>query len=401
MPTSVGIPLEFIPKESTTSEMAKEIVIKKIANCGTLTLFRREYSKAIQCRYYDSKNKKLVRFTTEAETITTAEQVAKERYFEYRQQQHNLELVSDKTYERVGWRLIQQKILDDEARNIKLDNRSKSQNAKYKHQEIIQVIGNLPIGAVNKFKINDVLNHIRQIKKTNKKSTLNKYLISIREVLNFAIDENIISHLPNFPKVEGTNITRNYFTKKEYNKILTLIKQRMVDDKKNFKMLEELYDVFVLLVNTGIRFGTEFDNLKIKHFQKADVGHKESLQITIPKSKTKVREIYSLPIKSTFERIKKRYPNPNDYIYLNHLDRNYAHRKIGELFTDILRASNIDNVLYTSRHTYIVWQLLAGQSVHSVAVNCGTSVQMIEKHYAYAVKPKQYAEELTQKRKVR
>ena len=54
MPTSVGIPLEFIPKESTTSEMAKEIVIKKIANCGTLTLFRREYSKAIQCRYYDS-----------------------------------------------------------------------------------------------------------------------------------------------------------------------------------------------------------------------------------------------------------------------------------------------------------------------------------------------------------
>ena len=77
--------------------MAKEVVIKKISNCGTLTLFRREYSKSIQCRYYDSKRKKLVRFTTEAETLKNAEQIAKEIYFQYRQQEHNLELVSDKT----------------------------------------------------------------------------------------------------------------------------------------------------------------------------------------------------------------------------------------------------------------------------------------------------------------
>lgn len=388
--------------------MAKEVVIKKITNCGTLTLFRREYSKAIQCRYYDSKRKKLVRFTTEAETITTAEQIAKEKYFEYRQEQHNLKLVSDKTYESVGWRLINQKVIDDEVRNIKLNNRSKSQNAKYKHQEIIQVIGDLPIGAVNKFKINDVLNHIRKTKKTNKKSTLNKYLIAIREVLNFAIDEDIISHLPNFPKVEGTQGHRKYFTKKEYNKILSLIKQRMVEDKKNFKLLEELYDTFILLVNTGIRFGTEFDNLKLRHFKKAEVGDKDSLEITIPISKTKTRNIFSLPIKSTFQRIKKRYSKPNDYIYLNHLDRNYAHRLMGEMFRDILKRANIDKdeygndiVLYSARHTYIVWQLLSGQTVHSVAVNCGTSVPMIEKHYAYAVKPIQYAEELTQKKTIR
>ena len=81
---------------------------------------------------------------------------------------------------------------------------------------------------------------------------------------------------------------------------------------------------------------------------------------------------------------------------------------MGEMFRDILKRANIDKdeygndiVLYSARHTYIVWQLLSGQTVHSVAVNCGTSVPMIEKHYAYAVKPIQYAEELTQKKTIR
>tara|TARA_R110001592_G_scaffold359243_1_gene665349 strand:- start:231 stop:1397 length:1167 start_codon:yes stop_codon:yes gene_type:complete len=388
--------------------MSKEIIIKKITNCGTLTLFRRENSKSIQCRYYDSKNKKLVRFTTETNSITNAEQFAKEKYFEYRQKEHNLELVSDKTYESVGWRLIDQKINDDELNSIDRDNRSQSTNAKYKHQEIIQVIGQVQVIDIDKMKINEVLNHIRKIKNTNKKSTLNKYMISMREVLNYAIDEKIISHLPNFPKVKGTKNKRQYFEKDLYNKICSAIRQRMIEDKKNYKLLEELYDVFVVLVNTGIRWGSEFDNLKIRDFKNAQIGDEDSLEINIRTSKTKERRVISQPLKSTFKRIKKRYSNADDYIYLPHLDRDYAHRELSELFKDILISNDLDKdengidiVLYSTRHTYIVWRLLEGHDIHSIAVNCGTSVQMIEQHYAYAVKPMQYAEELSQKRKIK
>ena len=49
-----------------------------------------------------------------------------------------------------------------------------------------------------------------------------------------------------------------------------------------------------------------------------------------------------MPLKSTFERMKKRYSNSNDYIYLNHLARNYAHRQITDLWKDVLKKHKLN-----------------------------------------------------------
>ena len=381
-----------------------ETIIKKINNCGSLTLYRRPRSNCIYYRYYDSKNKKLVRLSTETNLITTAETIAKEKYFEYRQVLHNLSLLSNETYESVGYKLLDEKRLNEEAQGIESNNRSKSQNFKYQHEEIIQSIGQVPVKNIDKSKINEVLNHIRKTKQTNKKSTINKYKSTIRQVLEFAIDKKIITHLPNFPKVDGDEQKRIHLENDEYNRIRSAIKQEMIDDKKNFKLLEELYDVFVFCVNTGIRVGSELDNLKMKDIT---LDQEDCLKITIRKSKTikGVRTIISLPLKSTFERMKKRYSNSNDYIYLNHLARNYAHRQITDLWKDVLKKHKLnkdinenDIDLYVCRHTYIVWRLLEGRNIQAIALNCGTSIQMIEKHYAYAMTPIQYADELRNKR---
>ncbi len=55
---------------------------------------------------------------------------------------------------------------------------------------------------------------------------------------------------------------------------------------------------------------------------------------------------------------------------------------------------------YSLRHTYATFALLYGRvSVYTLAVNMGTSVDMIEKHYGH-VKPLQAHKELTARYKI-
>ena len=48
--------------------------------------------------------------------------------------------------------------------------------------------------------------------------------------------------------------------------------------------------------------------------------------------------------------------------------------------------------LYSLRHTYITWKILEGANLSVLATQCGTSVEMIERHYKH-LQPLMYAEQ--------
>lgn len=74
--------------------------------------------------------------------------------------------------------------------------------------------------------------------------------------------------------------------------------------------------------------------------------------------------------------------------------------QLGNAFEKVLKKNNLKDshhgprTLYSLRHTYITWQLLAGNSVDVIAKQCGTSVAMIEQHYSH-VKPEMFADKLS------
>jgi hypothetical protein len=77
-------------------------------------------------------------------------------------------------------------------------------------------------------------------------------------------------------------------------------------------------------------------------------------------------------------------PQPTDPVFPE------THTK---LFNQLLRKAKLKKerdgkprTAYSLRHTYICLRLMEGADIYQVAKNCGTSVEMIEKHYAAHIK---------------
>lgn len=89
---------------------------------------------------------------------------------------------------------------------------------------------------------------------------------------------------------------------------------------------------------------------------------------------------------------------PNQKLFL--LANGEATPQLGKAFEKALQSSGLKDsprgprTLYSLRHTYITWQLLAGTSMDVIARQCGTSAAMIEQHYSH-VKPEMFADALS------
>ena len=99
-------------------------------------------------------------------------------------------------------------------------------------------------------------------------------------------------------------------------------------------------------------------------------------------------------------RLRDRFPLrvPSQPLFL--LANGESTPQLGKAFEKVLQKLNLKEspqgprTLYSLRHTYITWQLLAGTSMDVIAKQCGTSVAMIEQHYSH-VKPEMFADALS------
>ena len=164
-------------------------------------------------------------------------------------------------------------------------------------------------------------------------------------------------------------------------------------------------DFIILSANTGLRFG-EMRKLKwgmIRTYKVAKEADKRTqVQISVPHdTKTGARTVIGLR-GDIFERIKSysKFTKANDWVFANNKTGEQIHKKVYYKFWEMLLKETKLNTLgkkltyYSLRHTYITFRLMAGVNTFALAQNAGTSIQMIEAHYAH-VKSEVMKTELT------
>jgi len=251
------------------------------------------------------------------------------------------------------------------------------------------------------------------------RSTINTHNAALNRVFNIALKNNwiregSIPHIPNDGNTPPKKV-RPYFNDDEYKKLLKFLKGWRNTGRKEItrQIRTLLYDYVIILANTGMRTGTEADYLKwndITEFTDPKTG-KEYLRFIVS-GKTGQRELFADNIvKPALKRIVNIHPIFKIYDrktpfavgeYVFSLPCNCQLPKdLGRAFKkclqecDLLNASDgTPRTLYSLRHTYATKMLIHGDvKIYDLALQMGTSVAMIEKHYGH-VRASQLASKL-------
>ena len=232
-----------------------------------------------------------------------------------------------------------------------------------------------------------------------KHTTIKHDFNTIRQVLKYCVLRKHIQSLPEFPKKSKKDIPspRPYFELDEW-KLLQKISQDRIKRSRGSRQKyerEQLHDFMIFMVHTGMRVDevlrTTFGN--VKTYTKKDKT--KELRINI-NGKTGIRKVRGM-IGSVraYERLKKRNDkhNPTDFLFpQNHRDGLNALLKETGLKQDSQsRTRNAKSF----RSTYIMYRLLAKQPIKAVAVNCGTSSNVIDSYYARFITIDMYDDSFT------
>jgi len=238
-------------------------------------------------------------------------------------------------------------------------------------------------------------------------STLNTHNSALNRIFDEAVARGYMnkSQIPVLVNKGRDSVRRPDFTREEY---ATLIRKlpSWIDagrEGKSRDMRHLLRDYILILANTGMRHGTEAENLRWKHISLFEDKGLKYLEMSVS-GKTGRRDIicragtinYLKRIQSrcpdiahlSFEQlIKSKLDEPVFRLPDGTASANLRHTfKIFMKDTGLLTCPRTgqDRTLYSLRHTYATFSLLNdGMDVHTLAVQMGTSILMIERHYSH------------------
>tara|TARA_R110002050_G_scaffold286437_1_gene436834 strand:+ start:53 stop:1144 length:1092 start_codon:yes stop_codon:yes gene_type:complete len=180
---------------------------------------------------------------------------------------------------------------------------------------------------------------------------------------------------------------RASFSKEEYEKVydsVTKLEQNSRTEKTR-QIRELLLDYMDFAVHTGIRPGTEMENLTWGDISMHREEHNVVFFVTITKGKTTkytgTREIVCRDeIFSCLEELRERFPNrrPSDKLFK--LADDSTTSELGKAFDKAISEVNLKQsphgvrTLYSLRHSYITWQLMTGEvSMDVLAKQCANA----------------------------
>lgn len=204
---------------------------------------------------------------------------------------------------------------------------------------------------------------------------------------------------------------RDYFTVEEIEKIRAAFPAWIAEGTKHRtrEVRELLFFYFNVAVTTGLRPGTEMDNLRWNDIQ----TRKDHVIITVRKGKTTLHtgNRHVVGNSAVLEMILDMHSRshdgqdteegvPDDWNPLVfRLPDGRTTDELGRNFTALVKQLNLHQgpggkrTLYSLRHTYITHLLLDRVPASVIARQCGTSTAMIETHYSH-ITPLMYAKEL-------
>ncbi|HEY8099912.1 MAG TPA: tyrosine-type recombinase/integrase [Burkholderiaceae bacterium] len=248
----------------------------------------------------------------------------------------------------------------------------------------------------------------KESKRTPTQSTLKSHNAALQRVFDEAVIRKwmVPAQVPALSAASGSPGTRrDYFTPEEVTKITnsfdTWISESRTQASKDVRQL--LFCYFQVAVYTGLRPGTEMDNLRWNDIQIKDESDLPHIVITVRKGKTTLHTGSRLVVAyagimdmildmhaRSHESNDEDFEVPDDYNPLVfRLPNGKTTEQLGRNFTLLLRRLKMENgpsgkrTLYSLRHTYITMKLLEGVPAAVIAKQCGTSTAMIELHYSH------------------
>jgi integrase len=254
-----------------------------------------------------------------------------------------------------------------------------------------------------------------------KASTLNTHNSAMNRVFEEAVARGFIANknVPLMVNRGEKSERRPDFTREEYATLIRKIPSWINLGKagKPTDMRHLMRDYVLIMANTGMRHGTEALNLKWKHVTLFEEKDLQYLEMSVS-GKTGRRDIicrsgtinYLKRIHECSEDIrnipfedllKQRLDLPVFRLPDGTVSKN-IHQTFRKFVTDAglitCPRTGQNRTLYSLRHTYATFALLNdGMDIHALAVQMGTSIGMIERHYSHLT-PRLKKDMLTGKR---
>lgn len=248
---------------------------------------------------------------------------------------------------------------------------------------------------------------IKKMEKEPAASTITNHSSALRQVFDTALNEGWIAR-KNIPVVKNRgkkSQRRPDFTIDEWNKLTANLRHwaKKATEKRSLHMRELLWDYVLVLANTGMRTGTEAQNLRWKQIRWHHQKSGDRYLVIRVKGKTGERELVARHgCEKFFHRIQMRFPDlaamTFDELIKKKVDEFVFRMRNGKrtknmphTFTALLKKFGLlkdsqGNVrtLYSLRHMYATMRLVLDKiPIHSLAKQMGTSVGMLEKHYSH------------------
>ena len=254
-----------------------------------------------------------------------------------------------------------------------------------------------------------------------KASTLNTHNSAMNRVFEEAVARGFIAHksVPLMVNRGEKSERRPDFTREEYATLIRKMPSWINLGKagKPTDMRHLMRDYVLIMANTGMRHGTEALNLRWKHvtlFEEKDLQYLE-MSVT---GKTGRRDIICRS--GTINYLKRIHASSKDIRHIPFEDllkqridlpvfrlpdgtvSKNIHQTFRKFVTDAglitCPRTNQNRTLYSLRHTYATFALLNdGMDIHALAIQMGTSIGMIERHYSHLT-PRLKKDMLTGKR---
>ncbi|GJM05826.1 MAG: site-specific recombinase phage integrase family protein [marine bacterium B5-7] len=252
----------------------------------------------------------------------------------------------------------------------------------------------------------------KQIPKVNfkaKQSTINTHNSALNRVFDEALVHGWITESIK-PKLLNKGIkseSRGAFTADEWNFIcFNMWDWSQIGHRQETRELREvMFDYVAFLGHTGVRAGTEAYNLKWKNLSlihSKKKGTVDYLAVNVDGKRGKreliARDVIHAHLARIIEynpRIKHKTVESaikaklDEYVFVNRSGERVSTDALRGAFRLFLEHHNMrvgadgkNRSLYSLRHTYATSALAAGRDIHKLAVQMGTSVEMLEKFYS-------------------
>ena len=240
-----------------------------------------------------------------------------------------------------------------------------------------------------------------------KASTVNTHIAALNRVFDEAIAREYMqkTQVPVLTNNGRASMRRADFSRCEYVQMLKAFRKWVGQThmQKSLQMRELLKDYVRFLANTGIRHGTEAQNVRWKHIDVFVENRRKYLAVWVD-GKTGQREVIAKASTITcLKRIHKRCNDINHLTFDELLEQKLdlpvfrladgtVTKYLCQTFKKFLEDIGLlvdtktgqERTLYCLRHTYATFQLVNNNvDMHTLAKQMGTSILMLEKHYSH------------------